>query len=123
MARMQIPFNISLLNLEPNYFRNLPKVTDLSIFDSTKEAFHPEGLFSNTLFGPVGSEIRNKRFGYIDIKLPVLHPIIYKSLVQAKRFYQEIMDGSAYATFSYKEKDFVKSDPIEGETGYNFFIT
>lgn len=123
MARLSIPFNISILNLSPDYFRNLPKITDLSIFDSTKESFHPDGLFSNTLFGPVGSEIRNKRFGYIDIKLPILHPIIYKSLTQARKFYQEIMSGETYAQFSYKENDFIKSDPIEGETGFNFFMT
>lgn len=123
MAKISIPFNISLLNLTPHFLHQLKQITDLQIFTSNKETFHPEGLFSNEIFGPVGSEIRSKRFAYIDIKLPVLHPILYKSLTQARKFYIEIMSGETYATFSYKEKDFIKSDPIEGETGFHFFMT
>ena len=123
MAKISIPFNISLLNLTQEMIRNLRPVTDLSIFDSTKESFHPEGLFSNQIFGPVGSELRNKRFAYIDIKLPILHPIIFKSLTQARKIYTGILEGTEYAVFSYAENDFVKSNPVEGETGYNFFMT
>lgn len=122
MARVAIPFNITLLNLTPEYLKMLSPITDLSIFDSNKDTYSSQGLFSNEIFGEVGTELRNKRFAYIDIKLPVLHPIVYKALTQARKMYIDIMNGSQYATFSYKDNDFIKSDPIEGETGYYFFF-
>lgn len=116
-------FNIDLLQLNPNSASGLQSINELSIFDSNKESFHPKGLFSDTIFGPVGSDQRNNIFGYIDIKLPVLHPVIYRSLVQSRAFYQEIMSGKTYAEFSEAEKDFVKSDVLNGDTGYEFFIS
>ena len=122
MARVAIPFNITLLNLTPEYLKMLSPITDLSIFDSNKDTYSSQGLFSNEIFGEVGTELRNKRFAYIDIKLPVLHPIVYKALTQARKMYIDIISGSQYATFSYKDNDFIKSDPIEGETGYHFFF-
>ena len=50
MARVAIPFNITLLNLTPEYLKMLSPITDLSIFDSNKDTYSSQGLFSNFFF-------------------------------------------------------------------------
>lgn len=122
MAKIYLPFNISILNLDDENLRTLPKITELSIFDSSREVFHPEGLYSDKIFGPIGSEMRYKVFAYIDIKLKVIHPVIYQALIKARKFYRDIMSGVEYAVFNQQKRDFEKSDVLQGETGYAFFI-
>ena len=122
MTKIYLPFNISILNLDDENLRTLPKITELSIFDSSKEVFHPEGLYSDKIFGPIGSEMRYKVFAYIDIKLKVIHPVIYQALIKARKFYRDIMSGVEYAIFNQQKRDFEKSGVLQGETGYAFFI-
>ena len=71
---LDVPFNISLLELTPDKLRGLKPVTKLDIFEGGPPDFSEEGLFSTGIFGRVGDERRNYRFAYIDIKVPVLHP-------------------------------------------------
>jgi hypothetical protein len=123
MKSSSIPFNISLLQLTEDDIKKLGKVKTLDILESSKQTFHPEGLWSDIIFGTVGSDARDRRFGYIDIKIPVLHPVLYKQLVNAKGLYKEIMAGTTYAIWSNLECDFIRSNAIEGETGYHFFIS
>lgn len=118
-----VPFNIGLLQLNPQHLRTLRPVTSLDILESSKQSFHPQGLWSTEIFGNVGHEKRMSSFAYIDIKTPILHPVMFKQLVSAKSLYREIMAGESYATFSHTEQDFIRSNPIDGETGYQFFMT
>jgi hypothetical protein len=117
------PFNIDLIALyrEEDVAKMQP-VTSLAIFDQTKTNFDPNGLFSTTIFGKVGTQYRSRIFSYIDMKVKVLHPLIYKSIIELKSLYDEIIAGRTFAIFDKKIKDFVKSDPIEGSTGYTFFL-
>lgn len=121
--KLAIPFNIKILKADKALVDQFhyKKITELSIFDSNKETFHPQGLYSNEIFGPVGSPLREKQFAYIDIKLPVFHPVIFQALTSIQ-MHREIMQGSTYAIFDYKTNSFVKSDPIDGETGFSFFV-
>lgn len=119
----QIPFNIDFLQLNNVDIKKLGKVTSLDILEPSKQTFHPDGLWSTVIFGQVGSERRNNSFGYIDIKLPVLHPVLYKQLTSAKTLYKGILNSKEYAVWSDAECDFIKSDPIDGKTGYSFFIS
>ncbi|MCG8587166.1 MAG: hypothetical protein MI757_20870, partial [Pirellulales bacterium] len=82
-------------------------VTTSALFDRESQRFHAQGLFSEQIFGPaselccacgqlsgeehrgticdicyveVGSpDIRNRRLGAIDLRLPVIHPWFYGS--------------------------------------------
>lgn len=117
-----VPFNIFLLELTPEKLRGLKPVTKLDIFEGGSSDFSDEGLFSTTIFGRVGDERRNYRFSYIDIKVPVLHPVIFNGLVKMKRLYGDILSGKVYARFDPELKDFVKASAIDGATGYAFFI-
>lgn len=116
------PFNISLLVLNKNHLSRLGEVTSLSIFEPTSDNFDPNGLFSSEIFGTIGSNDRNSLYGYIDMHIKVLHPLVYKNLIDLKAFYKDILSSKKYATFDKELGDFVTSDINEGFTGYHFFM-
>lgn len=122
MQRAAVPFNISILNLSPEQIKGIRPVTSLDIFDSRTKNLHPDGLYSTTTFGSVGSDIRYTKFAYINLKIPIIHPTIYTALIQIKAFYQEIISSKEFAVWDYTLKDFVKSNALEGQTGFHFFL-
>lgn len=123
MGDIAAPFNITILNLTPEKLIGLKPVTALDSLDGMSRNFHDNGLFSVSIFGRVGDERRNRRFSYIDIKAPIFHPVIYRALLQLKRFYGEIVEGKSFAIWDESINDFVKSNQLEGQTGFNFFAT
>lgn len=122
MRPNDLPANISLINLPKSRIEKLQPVSMLDIFDGATNNFHEQGLFSTTIFGRVGSDIRDEQFSYIDIKTKVLHPFIFHTLVGLKGLYGGIMAERAWAKWDVEEKDFVQSDEIHGSTGYAFFM-
>jgi hypothetical protein len=62
----KVPFNIDLITVSEEDAKKLQQVTEGSIFDHLGN-FNSNGLFSVEIFGQVGSEIRNRRFAYIDL--------------------------------------------------------
>ena len=122
-SRLDVPFNIKILTLAPQRLQALKPVRSLDIFDGgSRHNFHEDGLYSVSIFGKVGSKERNRNFSYIDIRIPIFHPVIFRDLVALKRLYGGIMSGKEYATWDQGEMDFVRSDPINGETGFQFFL-
>ena len=118
------PFNISLLNLnQDNLYKQLSKVTSTQMFVGANYHLHPEGLWSNEIFGQVGTPERMKKQAYIDLSVSVLHPVLYKELISSSRLIDEIMAGQTYAVFDKNTKFFEKSNAIDGETGYEFFMS
>ena len=119
----EIPFNVDLLILLPTVSRTLKKVTSLTTLIPSTQDFDPNGLFSTEIFGNVGDVARSTTFAYIDLNAKVLHPKVFKSLISLKQLYKDIMAGTKYAVFDEKIKDFVVSNPTEGNTGYAFFLS
>lgn len=117
------PFNIDLISLSENDIKTLQETKSLGIFDSTKTNFDPDGLFSTQIYGRVGTEYRNRIFSYINLKLPILHPLIYKSIIDVGSIYEGIMKSTEYVVWDNKIKNFVKSNVLEGQTGYEYFIS
>lgn len=117
-----LPFNVEILILTNIQLMQLKEVKSLSIFEPASKNFHTDGLFSTDIFGPIGSSLRNDKFGYINLHVPVLHPVVFQDLCGLKSLYQDIMASKAYAKFDPVLKDFIKSDINEGDTGYNFFM-
>lgn len=116
------PFNIDILVLSKEKARRLGQVKSLAIMDTGTQNFDQEGLYSSHIFGQVGSEERNSTFGYIDLNVSVLHPLIYEHLTTLKKFYKDIAEAKKYAIWDNKLKDFVPSTISEGRTGINFLI-
>lgn len=123
MSNLAIPFNISLLAITPNILTGLRPVTSLNIFDGSSNNFDENGLFSTSIFGKVGDERRDCLFSYIDFKLEVFHPLIYKTLIKLKVLYGEIMAGKTFAIWNDTIKDFERSNQLEGQTGFHFFFS
>jgi len=123
MAKKLKPANIALLSPKKQDLSFLRQVQSLNTYEGATEAFDPNGFFSVETFGKVGEKTRMVRFGYIDAKLGVIHPHIYKNLHRLKSLYTDILAGRGYAKWDAKAKDFIPSDPNEGETGYSFFMS
>lgn len=115
-------FNITILILQPESMKLMRPVRSLDMFDGATDQFHPDGLFSTLTFGKLGDPMRKLRFSYIDIKVSIIHPIVYKALGEVKQLYVELMQGTAYAVWDAVTKDLIKTDPTKGRTGYAFFL-
>lgn len=115
--------DFEIMNITPNILKMLKPVKVLDNYDGGSDSFHEDGLFSTSIFGRVGDEARDLRFSYIHTGIDVLHPLVFRNVCKLKKFYADIIRGNAYALFDENIKDFVVSDAIDGETGYNFFLS
>lgn len=119
----QMPLNLGILNPSRQQLQRLRAVTALDIYDRPGGNFHDDGLFSTTIFGRVGDDLRDQQFGYIPLNIPVLHPTVYQRLIRLKSLYGEILSGKTHAVWDPDQKDFTKADVLTGETGYTFFMS
>lgn len=117
-----VPANVTILVPTPRRLEGMRAVTSLDIYEGSTRNFHPDGLFSSEIFGRVGTDERDLRFSFIDLKIDVLHPLIFKNLVKLKGLYGSILTGKGYALWNEAQKDFVASDEIHGQTGFWFFL-
>lgn len=122
MAQKMLPFNITLLQLTDEMVQGITPVTTLDIFNNNTKNFDENGLFSTEIFGKVGTKDRMRRFSYIQLATPILHPIIYRTITQLKAYYEDIFKGVQYATFDPVSKEMIRCAPTEGETGFNFML-
>ena len=89
-VKARTPFNLSLLNLDSgNIYKQLGKVTSGNMFDGANYNLHPEGLWSNEIFGPVGDPLRLKKQAYMDLNVEILHPLVYRELISANKLLDE----------------------------------
>lgn len=124
MNRLELPVNIKLMNTRNERVKDFKKVTSLDTFDGMNtNNFHPEGLFSTEIFGRVGTPERDTRMSFIHTKITILHPFIFKKIIRLKGLYKGIITGRQFAVWNEVESDFESSDMVNGQTGYNFFLT
>ena len=111
--------NFDIITPNKNVIALIGQVSKLNIFEfSGSQEFEPEGLFSTKVFGAIGSNTRNETFGYIDLGVKILHPLVYEFLLSINTLYASIILGKTKAIF--KDGDFVESE--EGRTGIYFFM-
>ena len=122
MAKDIDPLKIELLIPMKADLQGVKPVLVMDIMAGMSKNFHPEGLFSVEIFGKVGETTRSSTFAYINLNIPVFHPLLFKVICDLKELYQDIMAGKAYAVFDEDKKDFIKSNIAEGETGFAFFV-
>lgn len=117
--------NFWLLNVNRELVQKLQPVTVLDTFEGATKNFHPDGLYSTEIFGPIASDNRDENFAYIDINAEVISPCVCLTLFELKRLYKDIMAGKRYAIWDESEKDFMPVPPGEvgGDTGYSFFMS
>lgn len=122
MSATMLPFNITLLVPKEEDIKYITPITSMDIMEPSSKNFAPNGLFSTEIFGKVGEEKRNRLFSYIDLKITVFHPIIFKALHELKHIYSGIILGKEYATWNDNIKDFEKATFLDGQTGFHFFL-
>lgn len=118
----QVPFNIDLLLPTSYTVSTLRPITVLDTMEGKTRNFHPNGLFSTSIFGKVGEEKRSRSFSYIDLRIAIFHPILFKAVSDLKQLYADILSGKGYAVWDEEQRDLIKSNPIDGMTGYSFFM-
>lgn len=123
MKVKKLPFNIQLLDPGQATFAGMFPVRSLSMFDNASGDFHPQGLYSNIVFGKQGDQARDLKASFIELKTEVFHPFYMKELAALKSLYREILTGKGYAIWDEEDKDFVRSNILEGETGFAFFMS
>lgn len=69
---------IELLDMK-NIVKKLPQVTALEYTVGSRSAqFHPQGLFSEVIFGPKDAKERKEQYAFIDLHCKILHPALLK---------------------------------------------
>lgn len=117
-----MPVNLDILKVSQTDLLRLGRVSELQIFGQGSN-FHDAGLFSVPIFGQVGSEVRNRTFGYITLNFMALHPVIYKAITTACRYYAQILSGEVSAVWNAKTHTFDKDNSDKAQTGYSFFMS
>lgn len=121
------PFNIRIL--DPDKFiesRGCLPVTSYSMFEPSTSKFHQDGLYSELIFGQVGSSARLVNRGYISLRTKIITPHLFKQILTLKKtLLTPIIEGTSYAYFDEETKMFVKTTPDDpkGNTGYSFFLS
>lgn len=122
------PFNVQIMDARRFVTENrcMP-VTSFFIKEPSSQEFHKDGMFSETIFGQIGTEDRLFTFGYIALNTEVLNPFMFKQIVKLGALYDEIASGKAYAEWDPIRQDFKRydGDPAKNnaaQTGYAFFL-
>lgn len=123
-----LPLNIELMDTKKYVQQNfLHPVTSGLIKLPSSNLYNPDGLFSEELFGNIGSEERYSKEAYIALNSPIIHPKIFKLLIKISQLYQDIMSSRKMAYFDTTINDFVEvtsyTDEVEGQTGFAFFLS
>ena len=80
----------------------------------------PDGLFSEEIFGRIGSMERRRKFGYINLKTKIIHPEVYNFINGLSSDIYKILLGKNKYKIT-KEGTF-EEDPENGFTGIYEFI-
>jgi DNA-directed RNA polymerase beta' subunit len=112
---------LDLLNHEIFIQRNgLKEVTTTDIYSTARAVrFSDTGLWSESIFGLVGSKERQRKFGWIDLKTKIIHPIVYNMMITLHPSIRQYILGSKF--FSIKDGLLVE-DNVEGKSGILNFI-
>lgn len=116
------PTKISLLDpntVVPGLYK---EVSSTDSFEGMTQNFNPDGLFSVEIFGRVGTDTRDTTEAFIRTYLPIFNPTYFDSLIKLKALYAGIIKGAVYAVWDPIEKDFIKSNVLDGQTGFSFFM-
>lgn len=117
-----LPTTIKLLDPKSLHTGLFKPITSTDSFEGMTQNLNIEGLYSPEIFGKLGSKQRDEIEAVIDTRLWVFNPTYFKALTQLKGFYLGILKGTEYAIWDDEGKDFIKSNILEGSTGFSFFV-
>jgi DNA-directed RNA polymerase beta' subunit len=98
---------------------NVLPVTNLSMYSNNGTEYTEDGLFSEKIFGSLNTADRKKKYGYIDLGVYIMNPIILNTLIKTEHKIKKIIKMESY----YELDDdglLIKSDELKGRTGMSF---
>jgi len=87
---------------------------------SGRNALDKKGLFSEEIFGRMGSRDRKKTYGYIDLKLNFIHPEAYRILTSINTDLTKLIIGKQKYILDNNNK--LVKDEDNGSSGVFYFI-
>lgn len=84
----------------------------------SQKGFDEDGLWSETIFGKLGSRNRKQQFGYVDLKSNFIHPIAYEILRYISEPISKILKNKD--KFIIRDKKLIKDN--SGGSGLSFLI-
>ena len=107
---------LQLLNIER--FINENKLLEVKSYRIPFKSYDEDGLWSEVIFGPLGSKTRSERFGYIDLKNTFIHPIVFNMLETVSDETSRIIKEKG--RYIVENKKYVED--VNGESGIDFLI-
>jgi DNA-directed RNA polymerase beta' subunit len=105
--------------LDLNKFKKGLKPVKSTEYFSKPGEFHPDGLFSEVIFGPEESIDRKKTFSYLNLHTQVIHPTAFQLLTKLDMKIKDFL--SSQETFSLDSNGTIQKDP-NGVTGISEFL-
>lgn len=119
------PFNLHLMDVRNAIVEEgWEQVTSPMIREPSTTIFHPDGFFSERIFGSIATPARMVKFGYLYLNCRCFHPIVFQNLKELKGLYVEILACTSYATWDEELCDFERAsmDDPGASTGFVFFL-
>ncbi len=119
------PVNIWTMDVDKYVKENFVKeVTSPMIYEPSTQSFHPQGLYSESIFGQIGTNERMATLAYIDLHCTVLAPLIYLNIINVCSWYKDLIEGRVWAIWNKKDHEFqpVKKEEDNARTGFSFFL-
>lgn len=88
--------------------KNLKPITTTEIFIGKGVNLHPDGLFSETIFGQMDDPIRKKTFSYIELNSKVMHPALFSVIRRLNKGILLAMSGEK--SFSLDSENYLVLD-------------
>lgn len=99
----------------------LEPITSHQIYFDKSMNFHPQGLYSETIFGVEGSKERRSSFSWINLNCNVIHPFLYDIL--EKRIFRKIPDLlSGNTIFSLDSNGYLIEDDMGDINGMSALV-
>ena len=120
------PFNVKLLDPEEYIRKHFTKeITSFSIYEPSETVFHRDGLFSEQIFGQIGTSQRLVTFGYIDLHTQVFQPNVFLNIAKLGSIYTDVMSGVSYGVLNEDTGELTLADPSDENagTGFQFFVS
>lgn len=111
---------LNLLDINNYISRNkCQQVSSTNIYALTGHRFDPNGLWSEEIFGRIGSNDRKTKFGYVDLTCNIINPVVYDIVVgMAPEIRHIVMENKRYEFSKNKFKE------VEvGQTGITFLLS
>lgn len=100
---------------------NVKQVTDSRMYiGGGRHSLDPKGLFSEEIFGRLGSNERKKTFGYVDLRTKCIHPEAWVVLTSVNTDLTKLILNKQ--KYSINKKGLLVPDEENGSSGLIYFI-